>query len=152
MVLFIHQLNTYMDIFTAYKIIKESKVNQFSGAGIVFYDGERILLLKKANRKWGFVGGKPIEEETPLKTAMREAKEEIGTIHGVNKKELKISLRGNTYYTYIFKVEKAFEDITLSDEHIDYSWVKLDNLDKIKLSKAFQACMGDILKALRSLR
>ena len=108
--------------------------------------------MKKANRKWGFVGGKPIEEETPLQTAMREAKEEIGTIHGVNKKELKISLRGNTYYTYIFKVEEAFDDITLSDEHIDYSWVKLDNLNKIKLSKAFQACIGDILKTLRSLR
>lgn len=141
-----------MDIFTAYKIIKESKVNQFSGAGIIFYDGERILLLKKPNKKWGFVGGKPIEEETPLQTAMREAKEEIGTIHGVNKKELKIKLRGNNYYTYIFKVKEAFNDITLSDEHIDYSWVKLDNLDKIKLSKAFEISIKDILNALSSLR
>lgn len=140
-----------MDIFTAYKIIKESKVNQFSGAGIIFYDGERILLLKKPNKKWGFVGGKPIEEETPLQTAMREAKEEIGTIHGVNKKELKIKLRGNTYYTYIFKVKEVFNDITLSDEHIDYSWVKLDNLDKIKLSKAFEISIKDILNALSSL-
>jgi 8-oxo-dGTP pyrophosphatase MutT (NUDIX family) len=141
-----------MDIFTAYKIIKESRVNQFSGAGIIFYDGEKILLVKKPNKKWGFVGGKPIEEETPLQTAMRETKEEIGVIHGENKKELKFKIRGSNYYTYIFKVKEAFNDITLSDEHIDYSWVKLENLDKMKLSKIFEVCLKDILKGLRSLR
>jgi len=40
-----------MNIFEAYKIIKESNINRFHGAGIVFYDGERILLLKKPNKK-----------------------------------------------------------------------------------------------------
>lgn len=140
-----------MDIFTAYRIIKESKINQFTGAGIVFYDGERILLVKKPNKKWGFIGGKPIEQETPLETAMREAKEEIGVVHGQNKKELKIKIRGNIYYTYIFKVKEAFHDIILSDEHIDYSWVRLENLEKIKLSKIFQICMKDILKNLKKI-
>lgn len=140
-----------MDIFTAYKIIKESKINQFTGSGIIFFDGERILLLKKPNKKWGFVGGKPIEEETPLETATREAKEEIGVIHGTNKKELKIKIKGNVYYSYIFKVDKPFHDIELSDEHIDYSWVKVDNLDKIKLSKIFQMHLKDLKKELKNL-
>ena len=141
-----------MNIFDAYKIIKESNVNRFSGAGIIFYDGERILLVKKPNKKWGFVGGKPIEEETPLDTAKRETKEEIGTIHGEKKKELEFKLRGNKYFTYIFKVKEPFHDITLSEEHIDYSWVKIENLDKIKISKIFQICLPDILKALKTLR
>jgi 8-oxo-dGTP pyrophosphatase MutT (NUDIX family) len=140
-----------MDIFTAYKIIKESKINQFSGAGIIFYDGEKILLVKKPNKKWGFIGGKPIENETPLQTAKREAMEEIGTIHGKNEKELKLKIRGNSYYTYLYKVEKPFTDIKLSDEHIDFSWIKLENLDKIKLSKIFQICLPEILKNLKSL-
>ena len=140
-----------MDIFTAYKIIKESRINQFTGAGIVFYDGERILLVKKPNKKWGFIGGKPIEEETPLQTATRETKEEIGTIHGKNEKEIKIKIRGNIYYTYIFRVQKPFHDITLSNEHIDYSWVKLENLEKIKLSRIFKICLNDILKNLKKI-
>jgi 8-oxo-dGTP pyrophosphatase MutT (NUDIX family) len=140
-----------MDIFTAYKIIKESNINRFSGAGIVFYDGERILLVKKPNKKWGFVGGKPIEEESPLETAKREAKEEIGTIHGINKKELTFKIRGNKYFTYIFKVNEPFHDIKLSDEHIDYSWVKIENLEKMKISKIFQICLPEILKNLKSL-
>ena len=140
-----------MNIFDAYKIIKESKINQFTGAGIVFYDGERILLLKKPNKKWGFVGGKPIEQETPLETATREAKEEIGTIQGTKKKELKFKIRGNNYYTYIFKVSEPFHDIKLSDEHIDYSWVKIENLDNIKLSKMFEIVLPDIKKSLKSL-
>jgi 8-oxo-dGTP pyrophosphatase MutT (NUDIX family) len=100
-----------MNIFTAYKIIKESRINRFDGAGIVYYDGERVLLLKKGNGKWGFVGGKPVEEETPLQTAMRESKEEIGSVQGQNKKEIQIKIRGNVYYTYIFKVMEAFKDI-----------------------------------------
>jgi len=141
-----------MNIFEAYKIIKESRVNQFSGAGIVFYDGERVLLVKKPNKKWGFVGGKPIEEETPLDTAKRESKEEIGTIQGVNKKELKFKIRGNNYYTYIFKVNEPFHDITLSDEHIDYSWVRIENLEKMKISKIFEICLPELIKGLKSLR
>ena len=141
-----------MNIFEAYKIIKKSRVNQFSGAGIVFYDGERVLLVKKPNKKWGFVGGKPIEQETPLDTAKRESKEEIGTVQGVNKKELKFKIRGNTYYTYIFKVKEPFHNITLSDEHIDYSWVKIENLNKIKISKIFEICLPDLIKSLDSLR
>jgi 8-oxo-dGTP pyrophosphatase MutT (NUDIX family) len=141
-----------MDIFTAYKIIKESRVNQFNGAGIVFFDGEKVLLLKKPNKKWGFVGGKPIEEETPLDTAIRECKEEIGVIHGENKKEIKIKIRGNNYYTYIYKVKKPFYDIELSDEHIDYSWVSLKNLNNIKLSRVFKIALDEILKNLKFLR
>lgn len=141
-----------MDIFAAYKIIKESKINRFNGAGIVFYDGERILLLKKPNRKWGFVGGKPIEEETPLETAKRESKEEIGVLKGENKKEIKINIRGNVYYTYIFKVKEPFNDIKLSDEHIDFSWVKIENLEKLKLSKIFEIALKDIIPALKTLR
>jgi 8-oxo-dGTP pyrophosphatase MutT (NUDIX family) len=141
-----------MNIFTAYKIIKESKINRFTGAGIIFYDGEKLLLLKKTNKKWGFVGGKPIEEETPLETAKREAKEEIGTLKGENKKELTIKIRGNTYYTYIFKVKEPFQDITLSDEHIDFSWVKIENLEKMKLSKIFEIALKEIIPALKTLR
>lgn len=141
-----------MDIYTAYKIIKESKINRFSGAGIIFFDGERVLLLKKKNKKWGFVGGKPVEEETPYETAVRETKEEIGCIHGEKKKELKIKIKGNTYYTYIFKVKEKFDDIKLSDEHMDYSWINLKNLNKIKLSKMFEICLKDILNALKEIK
>ncbi len=141
-----------MNIFTAYKIIKESKINRFTGAGIIFYDGEKVLLLKKPNKKWGFVGGKPIEEETPLETAKREAKEEIGVLKGDNKKEITIKIRGNTYYTYIFKVKEPFQDIKLSDEHIDFSWVKVENLEKLKLSKIFEIALKEIVPALKTLR
>jgi 8-oxo-dGTP pyrophosphatase MutT (NUDIX family) len=100
----------------------------------------------------GFCGWKAIEEETPIETAKREAKEELGTIHGTNKKELIFKIRGNKYFTYIFKVNEAFKDITLSDEHIDYSWVRVENLEKMKISKIFQICLPDILKTLKSLR
>lgn len=141
-----------MDISSIYKIIKESKVNRFDGAGIVFYDGERVLLLKKPNGKWGFCGGKSIENEKPLDTAIRETKEEIGTIRGERKKEIEIKIRKNTYYTYVYKVKEAFYDIKLSEEHIDFSWVKIKNLEKIKLSKVFKIALNQISKTLKTLR
>jgi 8-oxo-dGTP pyrophosphatase MutT (NUDIX family) len=145
-------LNNFMDIYEAYRIIKESKINQFSGAGIIFFDGERILLLKKKNKKWGFIGGKPVEEETPYQTAIRETKEEIGCIHGEKIKELKIKIKGSSYYTYIFKVKEKFDDISLSEEHVDYSWISLNNLKKMRLSRMFKICLNDILKALKNIK
>lgn len=126
-----------MNIFQIYNIIQESKIGRFSGAGIIFLKEEEVLVLKKHKNTWGFPGGKPVEGETPIQTAKRESKEEVGKVPGKQIESSVINSENNKiYYSFVFKVDNKFEPI-LSDEHIDYSWINYKNLEKLNLSKFF---------------
>lgn len=103
-----------------------------TGAGIIFTDGEKLLLLKRAKGHnnagtWDIPGGHSEKNESPLATAKREATEEIGNIQGTN---LGCVIKNN-FTTFIYKIDKPF-DIKLNKEHDDYSWVNIDDI-KVKL-------------------
>jgi 8-oxo-dGTP pyrophosphatase MutT (NUDIX family) len=112
---------------------------KYEGAGFAFITpDEKILMLQKHNNKWSLVGGHSEKKETPLQTAKRETKEEIGFIPSgeiVNMiKYTKKETKGSCF-SFIMRVEKPFVPI-LSSEHVAYKWIPLKEVSSYKLSKA----------------
>jgi len=139
-----------MKLQEVYNLIIESGIGQFSGAGIIFFDGKNVLLLKKHGGRWVFPGGKPIQGETPLETAKRETKEEVGKVSGENIGELKFEHDNRTFYSYIFRIKKPF-DVKISDEHVDFTWINYTQLTKMKLHRNVFKTLKGVIKKLKSL-
>lgn len=103
-------------------------------AGLVLFrivDGERLyLLLHYPHGHWDFVKGKIEEGESKQEAALRELEEETGL-------EAEIMDGFEEQLSYVFRQEEeliektvyfliaqtASEDIELSHEHIDFSWL-----------------------------
>ena len=105
--------------------------SDFQGAGFVFISPlNKALILQKPNKKWCFVGGKRKGNETPSKTAKREAKEEIGFVpKGTVTDFYKHKKADEDVYvfSFIMYVDEEFKP-ELDSEHIDYKWVRIKNL------------------------
>jgi len=94
---------------------------------------KNVLILKHNTGKWLLPGGKIQKGESWIDALKREVKEETGITEFEIKKildidswtENKTSYYVVTFIVAIFKPDK----ITLSDEHIEYAWIKLSNLD-----------------------
>lgn len=139
-----------MKIQEVYNLILESRVGRFSGAGIVFFDGKHVLMLKKPNNRWCFPGGKPVQGETPIQTAKREAREEIGKCPGEIVSELVFENDDRTFHSFISKVDKSFS-IDISEEHKDYTWADYRKLRDYKLHKNVFSSLKKIVKKLKEL-
>jgi len=114
-----------------------------SAAGILFTNGEKVLILKRAPgsshpHTWGLPGGHIEDGETPLQAAKRECKEEIGKMpYG---RHLKTIPEGQ-WTTFIYKVHQPFT-VKLNDEHTKYKWVKFDELKNMRLHPDFKRKIG----------
>jgi ADP-ribose pyrophosphatase YjhB (NUDIX family) len=96
-------------------------------AGVMFIDGNSVLLMKRAKGDsegmWAFPGGKLENEETPEQAATREATEETGFTPG-NLQHIDHSDNGEVEFTtFLANIPKA--DPTLNDEHTDFTWADL---------------------------
>jgi 8-oxo-dGTP pyrophosphatase MutT (NUDIX family) len=108
-----------------------------SGALVYAKSTHRFLLLQKAHGKhsgtWGLVGGTNHEDENPWQGLQREVQEEIGVIPKILKTiPLETFVSNDTvfnFHTYLCVVEKEFLP-TLSEEHMGWAWVTLDNAPK----------------------
>ncbi|MBU1255394.1 NUDIX hydrolase [Patescibacteria group bacterium] len=92
-----------------------------------------ILILKHNTGKWLLPGGKIQKGESWIKALKREIKEETGITEFEIKKILDIDswIENETGYyvvTFIATILKI-DKITLSNEHIEYAWIKLPDLD-----------------------
>ena len=124
------------------------------GAGIVFTDGHKILLLRRTGKaadqggKWGIPGGKTEKGETPMDTAKRECQEEIGIVKGSRFASFDEKDGQHTFTVYMFKVDYPF-NVKLSEEHDQYEWVMLDKLKTLDLHAEFKKHLPYYLKAIR---
>jgi mutator protein MutT len=113
--------------------LKLSKQQSYSDV-IVFNSNRKVLLLKRnvddnfeAN-KWGFVGGKIEEGESPDLAAIREMKEESGIESGVSFVTKFKNQDGSI--THYFKC--VYDgDVSISKEHQDFGFFEVDELDSI---------------------
>jgi ADP-ribose pyrophosphatase YjhB (NUDIX family) len=121
------------------------------GAGILFTDGKKILLLKRSGSDhestWSIPGGRSEENETPINTAKRETKEECGRIEGYKIDHFQNKKENHIFHTYLYIVSKPF-DCELSKEHSKWKWVKIKNVEKMNLHPRFKDSWKTILKSI----
>jgi len=123
------------------------------GGGIVFTDGEKILLLKRDGSSdyaghWGIPGGKAKEGEAPLDVARRESKEECGTVEGQRFGHFHARDGAHHFHTYLMAVAKPF-DVQLSKEHDASEWADLDKVEGMKLHPKFAEAWPGHLRAIK---
>ena len=111
----------------------------YEGAGFLFITPDnKILMLQKPNKKWSLVGGHSEKGETPLETAKRETKEEIGFLPDGKIVDFVHYKRKDSdvwCFSFIMQVSSEFKP-KLSSEHIDYKWIPFKKTEKYVLSKA----------------
>lgn len=94
-----------------------------------------FLLLHYPTGHWDFVKGKIESGETESETALREAKEETGIsdlkfIDGYKEKiNYNFQYEGELIYKEVvfFLAKTETEEIKISHEHLDYSWLNYKN-------------------------
>jgi ADP-ribose pyrophosphatase YjhB (NUDIX family) len=124
------------------------------GGGILFTDGERILLLKRDGNSdyaghWGIPGGRAKENEAPLDVARRETKEECGSAEGQRFGHFHDKDGAHHFHTYLFAIAKPF-DVELSKEHNDHKWVSLEKVEDMKLHPKFKEAWPGYLRAIKA--
>ena len=124
------------------------------GAGIMFTDGERTLLLKRSEDSdnggtWGLPGGKVEKGETMIAGAIRETQEETGVSQVPGRRLEAFESRDGTHRwtTYLYRVKEPF-DVVLSDEHSEYQWVDLDKIGNLELHPKFKAQLERYLRGI----
>ena len=128
---------------------------KYLGAGFVFVTPQKeILLLQKENGKYTFPGGHREEDEySPLETAQRECREELGLMpEGKLVGKLKITKEGEKQpvYSFFMTIPHSFMP-TLSSEHKDYAWVQYKKVKPDKLTSVFKPYWGLYKKFLKEL-
>jgi 8-oxo-dGTP pyrophosphatase MutT (NUDIX family) len=118
-----------------------------AGAVIVRYTSEGVmfLILNYPSGHWDFVKGKIEGKETLRQTVLRETKEETGIsdlefIDGFEETiEYNFQFKGEMIYKKVifFLANTKTEKITLSHEHLDYTWLNFkDAKQKITYDNA----------------
>lgn len=125
------------------------------GAGILFTDGHKMLLLKRAEgdgeNTWGLPGGGAKDGESPLQTAKREVREECGISQIPGTKWTELTQEGNdfTWTTFLYAVKVPFDVGELSSEHSDSSWVNLSEIGSKTLHPKLKPQIPDYLGLIR---
>jgi mutator protein MutT len=129
------------------------RYNGMAGAGILFTDGERILLLKRGHGgdfggTWAIPGGRTEKGESAIDTAVRETKEEVGLITGTRFAAFEEIDGRHRFHVYLYAVSEPFE-CKISKEHDDWRWIPLNDLDRYKLHPRLEEALPYYQKAIR---
>lgn len=124
-------------------------------AGILFTDGEKVLLLKRSDKgdnanTWGIPGGKHRKGETDIANAIRETKEETGldSIPGYRFDSLTSQDGTHKFITYFYRINNLF-DCDISDEHTDWKWFDINSVDNQDLHPKFKNNWPRYLRAIQ---
>ena len=147
---------TIMDVFSEqyHRIGKDGqKYWGKLGGGILFTNGKQVLLLKRDGDcdfvdHWSIPGGKAKENEKPIETAHREAKEECGKVEGNRFGQFHDRDGQHHFHTFLHSVSKPF-DVTLSKEHSDSKWVDINDVDSLKLHPKFKESWPSFLRMIK---
>lgn len=123
------------------------------GAGIVFTDGKSVLLLQRSDKSdhpgyWCIPGGKAEKNEMPIDCAIRESREECGNVEGIRFAQFNAKDGSHTFHTFLYAIDKPFE-VTLSDEHSDFKWTPVNEVDELKLHPKFKESWDAYLRAIQ---
>lgn len=123
--------------------LKESKESskdlKKNALAIIFNKNMDVLLLKRSSyekqwqpNKWALVGGGVEKNEEPIDAVKREIKEEIGLeIENFIEKFVLQRNEDSVEHMFITKYIGDNNDIKLNDEHEEYKWVNVNDLNKM---------------------
>jgi 8-oxo-dGTP pyrophosphatase MutT (NUDIX family) len=121
------------------------------GAGILYTDGKKILLLKRADGDhkgtWGQPGGMVEEGESNIDAAIRESKEECGRVEGYRIAEFEEKDGLHRWTTYLYRIKKPFT-CHLSHEHSAWKWFDIDKLKYVDLHPKFKENLGAYIRLI----
>lgn len=107
-------------IYTQYKGIRKK-------AGVLIYNGDKVLLVQSRGNFWGFPKGTMENGEKVKDCALRELKEETGI--ELNKEDLEecVCIHNKAlYYIYELKEEIGSVQINIPDNDVNgITWIKL---------------------------
>lgn len=104
----------------------------------------RCLFLSRVDHKgWELPGGHLNIGETFTRGAIREVEEETG----IRLTKLKTIIKQNDFR--LFQARPKIIKVQLSDEHIDYKWVSVRDICKLKLTKSTLINLKTILKTVK---
>lgn len=109
--------------------------------GILFYQ-QRVLLVKNDRNEWELPGGRLEPGETPEQTLQRELQEELGISCLV--KEIVDAwvfpvLENREVFIVTYECEcKELIKVQLSDEHVEYGWFAVSELESIALPQGYK--------------
>ena len=100
---------------------------------VIKNDAGSILILKHTTGNWLLPGGKINKGENSIEGLSREINEETGIKDFKINKILDVNSwiendKGSYVVTFLINIPKM-QDVKLSDEHIEYAWVGLNDLD-----------------------
>lgn len=108
----------------------------------VITKGNKVLMVKRlmgdGDMAWDFPGGRMDDDETVIETLHRELHEEMVSIKNYSVGELLHAARSYRYdkdgiglLTLFYEIEAEEFDVDLSDEHLEYAWFDVGELEKI---------------------
>ncbi len=115
-----------------------------SGAGCVLEYGEKILLVRHTygdQSKWSFPGGGTKKGETPIQTAIREVREEVGVdlseVKGLG--QFTNHLHGREDTVFVFSARITTDTVTIDPGEIaEARWFSREEASRLPLSYAGQ--------------
>lgn len=108
---------------------------------IIFNKHMEVLLLQRSDykeqwmpSKWALVGGGVEEGEEPIEAVQREIKEETGLeIDNFKEKFVLQRNEDSIEHMFITKYEGDNSNIKLNEEHQDYGWYNIDDIEKLDI-------------------
>lgn len=130
---------------------KDGPLTEYADLIIKNENGEILLLQKKWDDgpmagKWGFPGGHLEKGEEPMEGARREAKEETGYDFRGPLTQLSLPKFLPECIIYYYEAPNPiWMDLTLTEEHESFAWVKPDEIDTYDLIANLASYVNDIL-------
>jgi 8-oxo-dGTP pyrophosphatase MutT (NUDIX family) len=113
-----------------------TRSGQYVGAGVILVSGNRYLLLKGRDTGiWSFSKGHPEtnDQETPLRTAVRETLEETGLRVSIDYRIIGNSLRFGKRPYWVGLTVKSEPHIKMSrSEHSEAGWFTVEEIEQMK--------------------
>lgn len=111
-----------------------SAQDDFNAASMAIYEGDRVLLIKRAREPfidhWSLPGGRREIGETAVECAIREVNEETGlVVHSASPVDIiDIGQGPRPFWLAVFVSDDYEGDLTGSDEISGHAWVSRDEL------------------------
>jgi len=104
------------------------KINQ----NAVLRNEDGLILILKKDGKWMLVGGRLEQNETWLEGLHREVREETGIQDFSVERILSVDTSDSqeTYIVTFLCIMRRTHEIKISDEHQDYAWLNIEDIDK----------------------